>query len=267
MRGKNNLTISIILSVLLLVTSVHAEKQGDNQKKVKKKKYSSSTSFSALLTSGNSKDFTFSIDTDQNLHIRKNSFNFKGKIIYAQSDKEKKSEIYFSTLKYNFHLNSRAYLLGLTKFDRNVLAGYNSRFAVSAGAGYTWLQREKIDISSEAAFGWNTENNAEIITQQFINNDNIIKKSNISSSFVSAIISSKIICNVSSTTQLMHQEILFISLKELAGYRINSYSSISVAISSQLALKTSIQISYENKPVPGYKSTDLFMLSSIVFKI
>lgn len=267
MIKKKNLAILIILSILLLFNAAYAEKEGKKQKKEKEKKYFSSTSFSALLTSGNSKDFTFSIDTDQNLHIGKNSFNFKGKIIYARSDKEKKSEIYFSTLKYNFHLNSRTYLLGLTKFDRNVLAGYNSRFAVSAGAGYTWLQREKIDISSEAAFGWSTENNAERVTQQFINNDNIIKKPNISSSFVSAIISSKIICNVSSTTQLMHQEILFISLKELAGYRINSYFSISVSISPQLALKTSIQISYENKPVPGYKSTDLFMLSSIVFKI
>ena len=59
----------------------------------------------------------------------------------------------------------------------------------------------------------------------------------------------------------------FFNLEEAKSYRMNNYVSLSAAISPQLALKTSLEIIYDNDPVPGFKHTDTYLLSSIVIKI
>jgi len=73
--------------------------------------------------------------------------------------------------------------------------------------------------------------------------------------------------NLSSSTEFILQEALFLDLRDFEGYRLYSYVSISAAINQHFALKTSIQGNYENKLVPGFKKTDIYLLSSIVFKI
>lgn len=240
----------------------------ENDEKEKEKKYSSSTSFSCVLTRGNNKDFSFSFDTEQNLHIKKSKLNLKGSIIYSDSDNQKKSEIYYSHLKYDREISSRAYLLGLIRAERNKLAGYNYRFALSLGAGYSWIKKKKLEISSEGAIGWSNENNSERIIQEVVDDeeDSITQRS-FSASFASSIISSKLVYNFSSAAQFIHQEILFLNLSDLNDYRLNSNSSISASLSRYFALKTSIQIIYERKPVLGHKNTDFYLLSSIVIKI
>lgn len=261
---KNKIVFFILLIYFSLFTLKAAE---GTEEKAKEKKYNSSTSFSLLLTRGNNKDFSFSFDTDQNLRLDRNKLNLKGSIIYSSSNNQKKSEIYYSHLKYDREIGSRAYLLGLVRAERNKLAGYNFRFALSAGAGYTWIKREKIEISSEGAFGWSSENSSEKIVQEFIDDVPSFTERSFSESFLSTIISSKLVYNISAFAQVVYEEILFLNLEDFEDYRLNSYSSISASISRNFALKTSIQIVYERKPVPGHKNTDFFFLSSIVIKI
>lgn len=248
----------------VLCQNAQEEKPESKEEKIK---YFSSTSLSLLLTRGNKKDFSFSFDTEQNLHFYKNKLNLKGNIIFTQTNGEKKSEIFYSHLKYDRQINSRAYLLGILMLGRNKFAGYNSRFSSSAGAGYILLKREKIEISSEGALGWSSENNVKKIIRQVIDNETSIEETSVSDSFISSIISAKVIYNASPSAQLTHQEMLFFNMGDLKKYRLNSYSSISATISRHLALKTSLQINYEPHPVPGYKNTDLFLLSSLVIKI
>lgn len=262
---KANQIVLFILLVGLFFLPLKADK--GSEEKEKEKKYQSSTSFSLVLTRGNNKDFFFSFDTDQNLQLGKNKLNLKGSIIYSNSNSQKKSEIYYSHLKYDRKINSRAYLLGLVRAERNKLAGYNFRFAFSAGAGYTWLQQKKIEVYSEGALGWSIENSSEKIILEVDGDMDSITVRTFSSSFLSSIVSSKLVYNFSSVAQFVHQETLFLNMEDLKDYRLNSYSSISASISRNFALRMSIQIIYEHKPVLGHKNTDLFLLSSIVIKI
>jgi len=258
---------SVFFNLLIFLFLLPLSAAEGTEEKAKEKKYNSSTSFSLVLTRGNNKDFSFSFDTEQNLRLGKNKLNLKGSIIYSSSNNQKKSEIYYSHLKYDREISSRAYLLGLVRAERNKLAGYNFRFSLSTGAGYTWIKREKIEISSEGSFGWSRENNSEKIVLELIDDVPSFTERLFSESFLSSIISSKLVYNISAAAQLVHQEILFLNLGDFEDYRLNSYSSISASISRNFALKTSIQIVYEHKPVPGHKNTDLFLLSSIVIKI
>lgn len=262
---KANLILLSILLISLLLLPLKATE--GTEEKEKERKYSSSTSFSLVLTRGNNRDFSFSFDTEQNLRLGKNKLNLKGSVIYSTSNDQTKSEIYYSHLKYDRKISSGAYLLGLIRAERNKLAGYNSRYAFSAGAGYNLLQKKKIEISTEGAFGWSSENRSEKIILEDIGDVSPITERTFSVSFFSSVVSSKLVYNFSTAAQFVHQEILFLNMEDLNDYRLNSYSSISASISRNFALKTSIQIFYQRKPVPGHKSTDLFLLSSIVIKI
>lgn len=238
--------IPILFSVVLCI-------QAEEESKDEKKSYSSSTSFSLLMTSGNSQDFSLGLDTEQNLELNKNHIQFKGSIIYSESDGSKDSEVYYSHLQYRRVLSSKAYTVGSGRFERNVLSGYNYRFALSVGAGYLWKKSEKIELSSEAGFGWSQENN--------------IKKNggnNISLTFASCLISTKLKISISKTSELSFDELFFLNLDDTKDYRISSLASISVNISRYLALKISYQIKYNHSPVPGFKSTDHYILSSLV---
>lgn len=209
------MVIALILSFSLLFSPLRV--QAEEQKK--QKTYFSSTSLSALLTSGNTRDFSFGMDTDQNLILNKHKLKFKGQIIHTRSNGEKKAEIYAASTRYNFQLNPRAYFLANGTFDRNVPSGYNFRFSFTSGAGYTWLDKKKLHYA------------------------------------------------ISSSTEFILQEAVFLDLRDFDGYRLYSFASISAAINQNFALKTSIQGNYENKPVSGFKNTDIYLLSSIVFKI
>jgi len=242
--------INLIIILLIFSTLVIQADEGDEKKK---KPYSSSTSFSVLMTSGNTQELTLGFDTEQNLKFEKNEIQFKGSIIYSQSDGAKESEIYYGHLEYRRSLSSKAYLLGFGSFERNVLSGYKYRLAYSAGAGYAWMKSEKFELSSEIALGLSKENNLE--------KD---KEAEFHSSFASSLITSKMKIKISSNSELVMHEIFFINLDNTNDYRLTSLSSLSVSISRYVALKVSHQLKYNHQPVLGFKSTDQYLLSSLV---
>jgi len=247
MRSK----IAVFVLILVLVAAGNAQEAKENE--AEGKIYSSSTSFSLLLTGGNNKGLTFGLDTEQNLSFDKNRLQLKGSIIYSKSDESKASELYYGHLEYKRTLSSRAYLLGLGRFERNVLSGYNYRLAFSAGAGYTWTESEDLSFSSEVALAWNSENN--------------IKKNNgdnVSLGFASCLIVNKLKIHLSKGSEINYTGIFTLNLDNANDYRLSTLLSLSVAISSHLALKTSYQVKYNHQPVPGFKDTDIYLLSSLV---
>ena len=229
--------------------------------------YNSSTSLSLVMVRGNNKTLSFSFDTDQNIQIKKNRLNLKGRFIDSSSNGNKKAEIYYSHLKYDREISNCAYLLGFVRYERNKLAGYNSRIALSAGGGCTWIKQKKAEVSSELAVGWNNERNKGRVSINNAHQSSSLWQKTISSSFISSIVDNKIVYRISKNSQLRLQETVFFNLEEMRDFRVNSYSAITVAISPNFALQTSFQLIYEHESVPGYKNTDMYLLSSLVIKL
>lgn len=265
MRENTSLKMGLVfvLGLFFLNTIIMAE---DEEEK-KPVQYDSETSLSLVLARGNNQSFSFSFDTEQNLKIKKyNKLEYKGRFINATSNGEKKTEIYYSHLKYDRTIQPRAYLLGFLRYERNKLAGYNYRLALSFGGGGTWIETDNIDLSTELAFGWNNENNTTRV-QVNLNHTSSIWKETIRSSFISSLFTGKVSYKISKNSKIVNQETVFLNTQEIEDFRVNSISSIYASINSQLALKTSIQVLYQNLPVEGYKNTDMFFLSSLVIKI
>jgi putative salt-induced outer membrane protein YdiY len=274
MRSSGTLFITALFFILTLGlspglsqdnTSAVQDKDKEEQKNVLK--YNSQTSLSLVLTRGNNKNFSFSFDTNQTLKIHKaNTLELKGRFINTESNGEKKSEVYYSHLKYDRKIGKKAYLLSFFRYERNRLAGYNYRLALSVGGGATWIDNEKFKFASEMAFGWNNEKNTQRLSIGNVNGSSVWENT-IKASFLSSIITNNVNFQLSENAQFSLQEVLFLNLEEIKDFRLNSYLSLTASINSNLALKTSIQVVYENLPVEGYKNTDTYFLSSIVFKI
>lgn len=249
--GKIPKKLTTVFIVLFLISLAQAAEEDKEKQKV----YTSSTSLSILQTSGNANEFSLGFDTEQNLNLEKSQFNFKGSVIYAESEGTRDTEFYFSQLNYRYSFKPRFYGVASTQLERNVLSGYNYRFSLSAGAGYFWIKAKKLKASSEAAFGWNGENNIEKASD-----------SNVSLTFISMSISNSIKIPLSSNSELNHQNIFFFNLKEGSDFRINSISSVSFSISKIFSIKLSHQLKYNHRPVTGFKNTDQYILSSLVLK-
>lgn len=260
------LGLSFLLIILMLGFFNLPLNAQEPQKQEKEKKYFSSTSLSGVMTTGNNKTFSFSVDTDHNFLFGRNALNFKGSVIYSGQNSGRRSEIYYSHLKYDLKVSPRAYLLGLIRAERNILAGYNFRSGFSVGAGYAWIKKKKIEVHSEGALGWSGERSSERILPKDTGDGGSIIERTILTSFLCSILTTKMTINFSSAAQFTHDEILFLNMSDLQGYRLNSNSSISASMSRNFALKTSLKIIYENKPVPGYKNMDLYLLTSFVVK-
>jgi putative salt-induced outer membrane protein YdiY len=262
--GWNIIILSLLVS-LLLNTHIFAEDQKEEDEKPLK--YSSETGLSLVLVRGNNQNFSLSFDTEQAFQIKKlNKIEYKGKFIKATSNGEKKTEVYYSHLKYDRKIFPCSYILGFLRYERNKLAGYNYRLAFSLGGGGTWVKTESVDLTTEVALGWNNENSTTRVEVN-LNDSSSLWKETIRSSFVSSLFIGKVSVKISENSKIVHQETVFLNTEEVKDFRINSVSSIYSSINSRLALKTSVQIIYQNLPVEGYKNTDMFFLSSLVIKI
>jgi len=249
---------AVVLTGMLALAAQDAPRAAPAKPKI----YFSSTSLSLLLTGGNNQNLSYSVDTDQNLTLAKNIFNIKGSAIYARSNHQPRSGLYYAHVKYDRRLSARAYLLGLTRFERNKSAGYLSRFAVTTGGGFSWIKKDnKVDVSSEVSLGWSGENN--IMPPSRPGSEAMTRLTN----FVSSLMSHKLIYNISPAAQIILQGTVFNNFKDLKGFRVNSYSALSATISPSLALKTSFQLIYDNRPVAGYRPTDIYFMSSFVVKM
>ncbi len=238
-----------VLSVLLNGVKLRAEEpEGQSEKS-----YSSSTSFSLLITSGNTRELTLGFDTEQSLVAKKNQLLLKGSVIYGRSEKIKNAEFYYGHLKYKRELTSQVFLLGLGRFERNILAGYNHRFSFSAGAGYIWVKKEDIEAISEVSLGWGHENN--------VSQDSRIL------SYMSLLVASSVKVALSPTSHISCQELYALNLNDPKDFRVTSFISVAADISKALALKFSYQLFYSHKPISGFQKMDHYFMSSVVLNL
>jgi len=227
--------------------------KAEEPEKKTEKPYTSSTSFSLLITSGNSQKLTLGFDTEQILVAKKNQFQLKGSVIYGRSDGIKNAEFYYGHLKYKRELTSKVFLLGLGRFEKNVLAGYNHRFSLSAGAGYNWVKKTNVTVTSEASLGWSHESN--------LGQDSEIL------SFMALLVASSVKVALTPKSHISCQELFSLNLKDSKDFRVSSLISVTADFSKSLALKFSYQLFYNHKTIPGFKNIDYYFLSSLVLNL
>ena len=233
----------ILLFSLILVSSIKAH--------CKDKTWSWDTEVGYVQTTGNSKSASANVSSEYNKKWNKVILTLKGMLISASQNDITNAELYFLSEKVDVPLNLRFYIYQLFGWEKDRFAGIDYRYNIQLGGGYKILDTDKNQLSGE------------------IGNDYTIEKytSGDDEGFSSLKGYLKYIYSFSEHAGFSQEGEILYNLERSDDTRINSITALSASITTDLALKISYTIKYDESPAPGFEKTDTILSNSIILRL
>lgn len=156
-------------------------------------------------------------------------------VVTEDTDTELTAENYFVKTRYDRTVGASAFLFGGAGWDRNTFAGIKNRFSFVGGAGHTWFNTESRRLKTDLGATYTVQ-------------DDVTEDPTAADSFLGLRASFDFFYELTSTTDFTSVLVVDENVDETADVRADWTSSIAVAMSSRLALKTSLQVLWDNEP-------------------
>jgi putative salt-induced outer membrane protein YdiY len=147
----------------------------------------------------------------------------------------KTAEAYYTRGRYDYNVSRRFFVFGGADWLRNTFAGIDSRFLVAAGAGNTWLDTDRTRFK--------TDYSATYTFQEDVVDNPFLKRN-----FAGARLTYDFWSKLTSTADFTSVLIADWNLDNTDDIRLDLTNALSIAISSALALKPSLQLLWRNDP-------------------
>jgi len=151
------------------------------------------------------------------------------------TDTRTTAESYFLRSRLDRKISEAAFLFGGAGWDRNTFAGVENRYTAVAGAGRTWLEEEARRFKTDLGVTYTVQ-------------DDVVENPDVDNSFMGLRASYDYFRTLSETTDYASTLVADQNLQDTENLRLNWTNSLSVAMSARLALKTSYQILFDNRP-------------------
>lgn len=151
--------------------------------------------------------------------------------VIETSNSQKTAETYFARGRYDRAL-SGAYLFSGAGWDRNTFAGVQDRYAFVAGVGRTWVEGATGKLKTDVGGTYTIQNDV----------------SGAEGRFGGVRFSIEAVRQLAESTQFSSVLVSDVNLEETEDTRADWINSLSVGLSSRLALKTSLQLLIDNLP-------------------
>jgi putative salt-induced outer membrane protein len=263
------------LAVMLLVVAAPAARA---QEAENERPWTNTTELGLVTTTGNTETENLTLKNSFTYGWEKTTFKLDASMLTAEQttreasnvggtlvveeNTESTAENYRLSAKLRRTLRERVFAYGSASWDRDVFSGIDSRYVVGAGAGYRALDTETQKLALEIG--------AEYTDEQTVGAAD-------SDSYAGARGAADYEWTFSETAKLTQELELLFNLEESDDYRVNSVTSVTAALTSKLALKTSYTVRYDNQPVvevleaPGFDpvlfefdKTDTILSASLV---
>ncbi len=142
---------------------------------------------------------------------------------------------YFARARYDRSVSENAYVFGGSGWNRNTFAGIENRYNFVTGAGRTWRDGEGVRFKTDVGVTYTVQ-------------DDVIPTPGASDGFFGLTASWDYLNQITETTQFGSELIVDENLSDTDDLRADFTNFIAVAISDQLALKTSLQLLFDNQP-------------------
>ncbi|MEZ4416218.1 MAG: DUF481 domain-containing protein [Gemmatimonadota bacterium] len=154
--------------------------------------------------------------------------------IQETTDKELTAENYFVRSRYDHKLDG-AYLFGGAGWDRNTFAGIQNRYGFVSGAGKAWVDSEERRFKTDLGVTYTIQ-------------DDVVADPSVEDSFLGLRASYDAFRKLTETTAFASVLTMDENLNETSDLRADWVNSLTVAMSQRLALKTSLQLLFDNQP-------------------
>ncbi len=151
------------------------------------------------------------------------------------SESEVTAENYYLEGKYRHLISEKLFWYTGGGWERNRPAGIEDRYLVEGGLGNIWRNDDDLKFFTEYAITWTDQENVVILAD-------------VDETWIGARFSWKYLNKFGANTTYENLMVLDANLEEGSRWRGDMINSISVSMSSRLALKVSLQWLYENEP-------------------
>jgi putative salt-induced outer membrane protein len=266
------LWIAIAVIALLMVVPETRSEEGDERP------WKNTTELGFVTTTGNTETENLSFKNTFTYGWTKTSLKFDASMLTAEQTTREASNVggslvvdettestaenYRLALKLRRELRERLFAYGSANWERDVFSGIDSRYVYGAGVGYRLLDEERQQLAVELGADYTDEQPVGAAQ---------------SDTYAGARAAADYEWKFSETAKLSQELEMLWNLEESSDYRINSVTSLTAALTSKLALKTSYTIRYDNEPVvevleaPGFDpvlfefdETDTVLSASLV---
>ncbi|MDT8369128.1 MAG: DUF481 domain-containing protein [Longimicrobiales bacterium] len=216
--------------------------------------WTNETELSFVSTSGNASSTTFgmknSMGATMGLHeiefefggVRASSETTTRRAIGTPTDfsieetvnSETTAENYFVRGRYDRSFD-RGFLFAASGWSRNTFAGIDNRVQLALGVGQTFAETDNARFKADFGLTYTYQDDVDV--QEGADNN-----------FGGWRISAEAMRSVSETTQLESDLVIDNNVEALEDLRMDWTNSLSVSINSSLALRTSFQLLWDNKP-------------------
>jgi putative salt-induced outer membrane protein YdiY len=155
--------------------------------------------------------------------------------VSEDTETETTAENYFVRSRMDRNISEAAFLFGGANWDRNTFAGVQNRFGLAAGAGRAWLAEETRRFKTDLGLTYTVQ-------------DDVVENPEADDSFPGLRGSYEFFHKLTETTDFQSALVVDENLSQTSDTRADWTNSVAVAVSEKLALKTSLQILFDNEP-------------------
>lgn len=212
------------------------------------KPWKNSTEASLVSTNGNSKTTTTSVKNTYGYKWTRTGLEIVGGGLGSSSGNQVTAEQYFANEKVTYNFTEKNYVYEKFGWDKNRFAGIRNRWDGTAGLGRNVLDLAKDKLNAELGGG-------------YINEERINAPRN---DFGAGRAYAKYIHLFSDTANFSQDAEYLHNFKDSDGYRLNTETALTAALSAHLSLKTSFVWNRVAKPAPGSLKDDTKVMVGLI---
>ena len=240
MRSLKTGTSSVVLAALALFAGqARAEDT---------KPWKNATEASLVSTNGNSKTTTTSAKNTFGYKWSKTGLEVIAGGLGSSNAGKVTAEQYFASEKMTYNFTEKNYLYEKFGWDKNRFAGIRNRWDGSAGLGRLLFDLPKDKLIGELGGGYINEERINAARNDFASGRAYSKYTHLFSETA----------NFTQDAEYLH------NFKDSDGYRLNTETALTAALSSHLSLKTSFIWNRVGQPVPGTVRDDTKVMAGLI---
>jgi putative salt-induced outer membrane protein YdiY len=156
-------------------------------------------------------------------------------IVNEDTETEVSAENYFLKSRLDRTVSEAAFIYGGADWDRNTFAGIQNRYGFVAGGGRRWFETDMRKLKTDLGLTYTIQ-------------DDVVETPGGEDSFLGLRGSYDFFHKLTQTTDLTSVLVVDENLNDTEDLRADWTNSLAVAMSERLALKTSLQILFDNQP-------------------
>ena len=148
---------------------------------------------------------------------------------------DRTAEAYYARGRYDYKVSDKMFFLAGVDWLRNTFAGIDSRTLLSAGAGRTWVENEKVKFLTTASATYTFQQ--DVVENPFVKTD-----------FAGLRATYEFWTQITESTEFKSELTADFNLDNSDDVRLNFYNAMPISVSSKIAFKPSLRLLWRNQP-------------------